>query len=190
MSGVFRSRITTVLNRVEQQNRRSGNRKPPPQNKNASQPKPPKFRIVRGDTVQVIDNRHVDKGKQGIVQHVLRDSHRIIVEGINVRTHRIKGNPDRGIAGQTLKKEASIPYSMVSLIDPVSNQPTRTYQSFLEDGSKVRVAKKSGAVIPRPDVLRFRKRPINSLICPVSDTSNPHDVWELTYVPSKANEAH
>jgi large subunit ribosomal protein L24 len=138
-----------------------------------------RFNIVRGDKVQVI-GQHPEAGKQGVVQQVLRHSNRVIVEGVNVRTKHVKGNPDRGISGRSVQQEFSIPYPNVNLLDPVTNQPTRIYRTFLEDGTKVRVAKKSGAVIPRPEALTFRKRPINSVVT-TSDTSSPEDVWGITY---------
>ena len=72
-----------------------------------------------------------------------------------------------------------MPYSYVNLVDPVTNQPTRISYSFLEDGTKVRVAKKSGAVIPRPDVLKYRKRPVSSLV--TDKCTEQDDVWEITY---------
>jgi large subunit ribosomal protein L24 len=138
-----------------------------------------RFNIVRGDKVQVI-GQHAEAGKQGVVQQVLRHSNRVIVEGVNVRTKHVKGNSDRGISGRSVQQEFSIPYPNVNLLDPVTNQPTRIYRTFLEDGTKVRVAKKSGAVIPRPDALTFRKRPVNSVVT-ASDTSSADDVWEITY---------
>ena len=46
--------------------------------------------------------------------------------------------------------EGPIHYSNVSLICPESGQPTRIKNGYLEDGSKVRVSQKSGAIIPKP----------------------------------------
>lgn len=137
-----------------------------------------RWNIVFGDRVQVV-GLHPDKGKQGKVLKVLRKTDRIVVEGINVTNSNVKGNSDRGIPGRVVKREASIPYSAVNLVDPVTNGPTRISYSFLEDGTKVRVAKKSGAVIPKPDALRLRSKPKRSL---VTDSDTPaEDVWEITY---------
>ena len=122
---------------------------------------------------------HPDKGKQGKVLQVLRKTDRIIVEGINVTQSNIKGNPDRGIPGRIVQRERSIPYPWVNLVDPMTNKPTRITFSYLDDGTKVRVAKKSGAVIPRPEVLKYRKRPVSSIITE-SDTTE-EDVWAVTY---------
>lgn len=171
MSTSARVRLSTILNQAGKQRKKNATR--------SELPLHHKFNIIRGDKVQVI-GRHPEAGKQGIVQQVLRHNNRVIIEGVNVRTKHIKGNPDRGISGRSATQECSVPYANVNLLDPVTNQPTRIYKSFLEDGTKVRVAKKSGAVIPRPEVLGFRKRPVNSIVTS-SDTSDANDVWEITY---------
>jgi large subunit ribosomal protein L24 len=140
-----------------------------------------KWNILRGDKVQVIGG-HAESGKQGTVIQVMRQQDRVLVEGVNLGTKHLKGDPDRGIKGRTMQQERTIPYCNVNLIDPVTNQPTRIFRKILEDGSKVRVSKKSGAVIPRPDILTFRKRPINNIVTE-SDTLE-QDVWEITYQPN------
>ena len=149
-----------------------------------------KWNIVRGDKVQVVGN-HPESGKQGIVQKVLRDRDRVLVQGINLGPCRMKGNRDRGLKGTTVQKERTLHYSNVNLVDPVTNQPTRVYRKYLDDGTKVRVAKKSGAILPRPDLLRIRKRPVNAVVTE-SDTHDENDVWRQTYIPptttTSANE--
>jgi large subunit ribosomal protein L24 len=140
-----------------------------------------KWNIVRGDKVQVVGN-HREAGKQGIIKEVLRAKDRVLVENVNVAVKHIKGNAERGIKGRTIQKERSLPYSNVNLVDPVTNKPTRVYRKILEDGTKVRVAKKSGAIIPRPEILNFRRRPINSFVSEESDTLED-DVWAVSYVP-------
>lgn len=122
---------------------------------------------------------HTERGKQGKVLQVLRKTDQVLVEGVNIQPHEIKGDPERGIEGRTVDKESAIPYSKVNLVDPVTNKPTRITYSILEDGTKVRVSKKSGAVIPRPEILLYRKRPISNIITD-SDTTED-DVWEITY---------
>jgi len=65
--------------------------------------------------------------------------------------------------------------------------PTRVARRTLEDGTKVRVAKKSGAIIPRPEILKERRRPKN-IASTVSDTSDADLVWETTYSPIPESE--
>jgi large subunit ribosomal protein L24 len=137
------------------------------------------WNIVRGDRVVVI-GRHPEAGKQGQVKEVLRPLNRVIVEGVALANHAVKGNPERGIPGRLVQKERSIPYSQVALVDPISQKATKVYRKVLEDGTVVRVAKKSGAIIPRPALLAYRRKPV-SLIVTESDTVEA-DVWEKTYV--------
>jgi large subunit ribosomal protein L24 len=139
-----------------------------------------KWNIVRGDKVEVIDSSHREKGKQGIVLKVLRDLDRVIVEGVNLATKHIKGNRERGIAGRTIQKERTLPYSAVNLVDPLTNKPTRVSRKLLEDGTKVRVSKKSGAIIPRPEILTVRRPP--NQITTTSCTSE-EDAWSISWQP-------
>mmetsp|Transcript_4195 Transcript_4195/g.6335 ORF Transcript_4195/g.6335 Transcript_4195/m.6335 type:complete len:194 (-) Transcript_4195:1373-1954(-) len=153
-------------------------KRPSPQLKEAANKT--RWNIVRGDRVQIISKNHPEKGKQGIVKAVLRDRDRVIVEGVNMANRHMKGDPDKGIPGRTVSMERSIHYSNVNLVDPVTGLPTRVARKFMEDGTKVRVSKRSGAVIPKPDILTMRKKPISSIVTD-SDTLED-DVWEMTYV--------
>mmetsp|Transcript_25375 Transcript_25375/g.31272 ORF Transcript_25375/g.31272 Transcript_25375/m.31272 type:complete len:188 (+) Transcript_25375:128-691(+) len=150
-----------------------------PQIKEAA--KKTKWNILRGDQVQVISRNHPEYGKQGIVKLVDRKRDRVIVENVNLGKKYLKPDLDRGLKGKTIQKERSIHYSNVNLVDPVTGEPTRASRKYLEDGSKVRVSKKSGAIIPRPDILSVRRRP-KPVNVTESDTANDDDVWEVTYV--------
>jgi large subunit ribosomal protein L24 len=142
--------------------------------------KPRRWNIVRGDTVEVVQRNHPEYKKQGTVSAVLRDKNRVIVENLNLGPKRIKGDPDKGIKGQTIMVERSMHYSNVNLVDPVTGFPTRITYSFLEDGTKVRISKRSGAIIPKPDILKEKR--VRSLIASEdSDTMNEDDVWGTTY---------
>jgi large subunit ribosomal protein L24 len=137
-----------------------------------------RWNIVRGDKVQVIGD-HPERGKQGTVAQVFRDRDRVLISGVNVGQKHLKGDPERGIAAKSIQRERTVPYSNVNLVDPVTGKPTRIIRTILDDGSKVRVAKKSGAVIPRPEILTVRKKPVSSVVTD-SDTLEA-DVWTVTY---------
>lgn len=98
--------------------------------------------IKKNDLVAVISGVH--KGKQGKVLKVLTATGKVIVEGINLRKKHIKPNP-KNPQGGIQEKENAIPASKVMLVH--GGKPTRTGAKKLEDGSKVRIAKKSGEVI-------------------------------------------
>lgn len=103
-----------------------------------------KLHIKKGDNVVVIAGN--DKGKTGKVLKVEVSKYRAFVEGVNVVSKSTKPtakNPQGGI----IQKEASIHISNLSLIDPKSGKATRIAIKKNEDGSKSRIAKKSGEEI-------------------------------------------
>ena len=102
-----------------------------------------KLKIKKGDKVVVITGR--DKGKTGEVKRVLPAENRVVVDGINmVKRHTA---PSAGNAGGIVEKEASIHVSNVAYVDPKTDKPTRIGYKTLEDGRKVRFAKRSGEII-------------------------------------------
>ena len=103
----------------------------------------PKLKIKKGDKVVVITGR--DKGKTGEVKKVLPSENRVVVDGVNmVKRHTA---PSAGNAGGIVEKEASIHVSNVAYVDPKTDKPTRVGYKTLEDGRKVRFAKRSGEII-------------------------------------------
>ena len=106
----------------------------------------PKMKIKRGDNVVVISGR--DKGKRGEVLRVFPDESRLVVQGVHVARRHTK--PRMGDPGGIVEKELTIHVSNVAHVDPQSNKPTRVGYKLLEDGNKVRVARRSGEVISEP----------------------------------------
>lgn len=105
----------------------------------------PKLRIKKGDRVVVLSGR--DKGKRGDVLKVMPMENRLIVQGVNIVKRHTR--PSQTGSGGIIEKEASIHVSNVAHIDPASDRPTRVGYTTLEDGRKVRVAKRSGEIIDR-----------------------------------------
>ena len=100
-------------------------------------------RIRKGDEVIVISGR--DKGKKGNVLKVLTDQDRVLVSGVHmVKRHQRQTQTEQG---GIVEKEASIHVSNVALLDPDGGDATRVGFRSLEDGRKVRYAKRSGEVI-------------------------------------------
>ncbi len=100
-------------------------------------------KIKKGDHVVVMSGK--DKGKGGQVLKMLPKEQRAIVQGVNMikRHQRQSAQQDGGI----IAKEASIHLSNLSLEDPKDGKPTRVGFKILNDGRKVRFAKRSGEVI-------------------------------------------
>jgi large subunit ribosomal protein L24 len=103
------------------------------------------MKIKKGDNVVVITGR--DKGKAGEVLRVLPAERRLIVQGIHVARRHTK--PRMGDPGGIVDKELTIHVSNVAHIDPQSGKPTRVGYKTLDDGRKVRIARRSGEVLDK-----------------------------------------
>jgi large subunit ribosomal protein L24 len=102
------------------------------------------LKIKKGDHVIVLAGR--DKGKHGEVVEMLPKENRAVVRGVNVvRRHQ---KQTASLEGGIISKEAPIQISNLALEDPKDGKPTRVGFKFLDDGKKVRFAKRSGEVIP------------------------------------------
>ena len=97
-------------------------------------------KIKKGDKVVVLAGR--DKGRTGEVLKVLPSEGRAVVSGVNVvvRHQRQSANQEGGL----IRKEAAIHLSNLALADPTTGKPTRVGFKILDDGTKVRIAKRSG----------------------------------------------
>jgi len=100
-------------------------------------------KIKKGDRVVVLSGR--DRGRQGDVLKVFPKDERAIVNGVNMaRRHQ---RPTTTQAGGIEDKELPIHVSNLALIDPKDGKPTRVGFKTLDDGRKVRVARRSGEII-------------------------------------------
>jgi large subunit ribosomal protein L24 len=97
-------------------------------------------KIKKGDKVVVLAGR--DKGKTGEVLKVLPVQGRAVVSGVNVVVRHQRQTA--GQEGGLIRKESTIHLSNLALTDPESGKPTRVGFKILDDGTKVRVAKRSG----------------------------------------------
>ncbi|WP_124058150.1 50S ribosomal protein L24 [Vaginisenegalia massiliensis] len=100
------------------------------------------MRIKTGDTVKLIAGK--DKGKTGTVLKTLPKADKVIVEGLNIAKKHTK--PSQGGQGGIEEIPAPIHVSNVQLVDPKSGNATRVGYR-MEDGKKVRFAKKSNETI-------------------------------------------
>src|SRR3712207_991919 len=100
-------------------------------------------KIKKGDKVVVLAGR--DKGRSGEVLQVVPKEDRAFVRGVNMvkRHQRQSMNQEGGI----ISKEAPIHLSNLALADPTDGKATRVGFKILDDGRKVRVAKRSGELI-------------------------------------------
>ena len=101
-------------------------------------------KIKKDDDVVVIAGR--DKGKRGTVIRVLAED-RLIVQNVNMVKRHTKPNPNRGVSGGIIEKEAPIHASNVAHFNPVTRKPDRVGFRLLDDGRKVRYFKSNGEVL-------------------------------------------
>ena len=101
-------------------------------------------KIRKNDDVIVIAGR--EKGKRGTVSRVVGDD-RVIVENVNMVKRHTKPNPNRGVAGGIVEKEAALHVSNIALFNPITKKADRVGFRTLEDGRKVRVFKSNGEVV-------------------------------------------
>jgi large subunit ribosomal protein L24 len=100
-------------------------------------------RIKKGDRVIVTTGR--DRNKTGEVLSVDPKANRVVVQGVNMIKRHTR--PTQTSQGGIIEREASLHQSNVMLVDPKSGEATRVGFKTLDDGSKVRFAKRSGDVI-------------------------------------------
>ena len=101
------------------------------------------IKLKKGDKVVVLTGS--DKGKEGEILKVLVKENRVVVQGVNLAKKHKK--PSMTNAGGISEMEAPIHVSNVAAIDPKSGKPTRVGFKTKEDGTKIRIARKSGEAL-------------------------------------------
>ena len=102
------------------------------------------LKIKRDDEVVVIAGK--DKGKRGKVLKVLEND-RLLVAGIQMIKKHQKPNPQAGIAGGIIEKEAPIQVSNVAIFNGATNKADRVGFKVLEDNKKIRIFKSNGEAV-------------------------------------------
>ncbi|MGI8925878.1 MAG: 50S ribosomal protein L24 [Tepidiformaceae bacterium] len=98
-------------------------------------------KLKRNDRVVVIAGK--DKGKRGTVRRVLNKFDRVVVEGVNMVKKHQRARA-QGQQSAIIEREAPLHVSNVMLIDPNTDEPTRVTFRRRDDGTMVRVGKRSG----------------------------------------------
>ncbi len=102
------------------------------------------MKIKKGDTVKVLSGK--DKGKTGTVLRAMPSIGKVVVENVNMHTKFEKAKARRQV-GQKITFAGALSVSKVMLIDSNSGKPSRVGFQILENGTKQRIAKKSGKAI-------------------------------------------
>jgi len=104
---------------------------------------PTRMKVRKNDQIVVISGR--DKGKRGRVIEVLTKKGKVLVEGVNMLKHHERPNRQAGKAGGIVQREAPIDVSNVMVLE--GGRPVRVGYQVLADKRKVRISKKTGAVL-------------------------------------------
>ena len=102
------------------------------------------MKIKKGDNVRIMSGK--DKGKTGKVMQVFPGEGKLVVDGVNKTVKHAKTRKE-GEKGQKIDFFGPINASNVMLVDPKTGKPTRVGYKVMEDGRKVRMAKKSQETI-------------------------------------------
>jgi len=108
-----------------------------------------KLHVKKGDDVLVLAGN--DKGKRGRVMLVYPERDRVLVEGVNIRTHHDKPTQENPQGGR-VNREAPVHISNLMVIDPTTDEPTRIGRKRVDEeggGRWVRYAKNSGEIIDK-----------------------------------------
>lgn len=106
-----------------------------------------KARVKKGDMVVVISGKDKDLVTPRRVLQVDPKKNRVLVEGVNMLKRHTRPNPQRNNQGGIVEREGMIALSNVMPIDPDSKKPTRVGAKILEDGTRARVARRSGTML-------------------------------------------
>jgi len=102
------------------------------------------MKIIKGDRVVVLAGK--DKGAEGVVSRVIRETGKVLVDGVNVaKRHQAPTRADE--QGGIIDKTMPIDASNVAVISPKDGKATRVGYKFNADGTKVRICKRSGEEI-------------------------------------------
>ena len=103
--------------------------------------------VKKNDQVYVISGK--DRGKTGRVMVVYPAKQQVLVEGVNMVKKAVKANPGKNVKGGIVEREQPLHVSNVAVVDPETNAPTRVGRQVLQDGSRIRIARKSGAELDK-----------------------------------------
>ena len=102
------------------------------------------MKLRKGDRVRVLTGK--DRGKEGVVMRVLPSRNKVIVDGVNV-AKRHQRPTKATMQGGIIDKDMPIPVANVAIVCPTCGKPTRVGFTVGADGTKQRIAKRTGEVI-------------------------------------------
>ncbi|WP_196139411.1 50S ribosomal protein L24 [Aliikangiella sp. G2MR2-5] len=102
-------------------------------------------KLKTGDEVIVLTGK--SNGQRGKISKIIADKNRVVVEGCNMIKKHVRPNPQAGIQGGIVEKEASMDISNVAIFNPATGKADRVGIKVEEDGKRVRIFKSNGELI-------------------------------------------
>jgi len=102
-------------------------------------------KLKTGDEVIVLTGK--SNGQRGKISKILTEKERVVVEGVNMMKKHVRPNPQAGIQGGIVEKEASLNISNVALFNPKTGKADKVGFKVQEDGKRVRIFKSNGELV-------------------------------------------
>jgi large subunit ribosomal protein L24 len=107
------------------------------------------MKIRKGDKVRVLSGK--DRGREGVVTAAFPERDKVIVKGMNIAKRHTKPRSQEDPGG-IIDKEMPMHVSNVAVLSPKDDKPTRVGYKVNDDGTKIRVCRRTGVEIPQGDV--------------------------------------
>lgn len=102
-------------------------------------------KLKTGDEVIVLTGK--SNGQRGKISKIITEKNRVVVEGVNMMKKHVRPNPQAGIQGGIVEKEAAMDISNVALFNPKTGKADKVGIKVQEDGKRVRIFKSNGELV-------------------------------------------
>ena len=102
-------------------------------------------KLKTGDEVIVLTGK--SNGQRGKITKMISEKDRVVVEGLNMMKKHVRPNPQAGIQGGIVEKEAAMDISNVALFNPKTGKADKVGFKVQEDGKRVRFFKSNGELV-------------------------------------------
>jgi len=102
-------------------------------------------KLRTGDDVIVLAGK--SNGQRGKITKIITEKGRVVVEGVNMMKKHVKPNPQAGIQGGIVEKEAAMNISNVALFNAKTGKADKVSIKVQEDGKRVRIFKSNGELV-------------------------------------------
>ncbi len=102
-------------------------------------------KLKTGDEVIVLTGK--SNGQRGKITKMIVEKNRVVVEGLNMMKKHVRPNPQAGIQGGIVEKEAPMNISNVALFNPKTGKAGKVGIKVQEDGTRVRFFKSNGELV-------------------------------------------